>query len=173
MTGLEGIAWERNIAFADDRLIVDRQTHESGHFFFPWRNKAGLEFMLGTTSLREGQGDYQLEVELARGTLHRLRTYLAERSQQFKLSQSYTDQLTEAHEHLLEAVLSWRQDPQFAGTAASKAIEICLGMINQISVEDADHLMEARHQAGMANPLFGIKLGEMPQAPKEQQELSL
>tara|TARA_B100000676_G_scaffold299110_1_gene342984 strand:+ start:27608 stop:29053 length:1446 start_codon:yes stop_codon:yes gene_type:complete len=172
MTGLEGIAWERNIAFADDRLIVDRQTHESGHFFFPWRNKAGLEFMLGTTSLREGQGDYQLEVELARGTLHRLRTYLAERSQQFKLSQSYTDQLTEAHEHLLEAVLSWRQDPQFAGTAASKAIEICLGMINQISVEDADHLMEARHQAGMANPLFGIKLGEMPQAPKEQQELS-
>ena len=45
-------------------------------------------------------------------------------------------------------------------------------MINQISVEDADHLMEARHQAGMANPLFGIKLGEMPQAPQEQQELS-
>ena len=73
MTGLEGIAWEREITFSGTRLTIDRQTHESGHFFFPWRSETGLEFMLGTTSLRESSDDYHLEVELARGTLHRLR----------------------------------------------------------------------------------------------------
>ena len=105
MTGLEGIAWERDITLSGSRLMIDRQTHESGHFFFPWRSESGLEFMLGTTSLRESSDDYHLEVELARGTLHRLRGYLADRSQQFKLSEVYAEKLNEAHERLMDAVL--------------------------------------------------------------------
>ena len=39
MTGLEGIAWEREITFAGTRLMIDRQTHESGHFFSPGDQK--------------------------------------------------------------------------------------------------------------------------------------
>ena len=125
MTGLEGIAWEREITFAGTRLMIDRQTHESGHFFFPWRSENGLEFMLGTTSLRESKDDYHLEVELARGTLHRLRSYLAERSNQYKLSQTYAEKLTAAHEHLIDAVLHWRSDPQQAGDLAATANSFC------------------------------------------------
>lgn len=172
MTGLEGIAWQRDMTFSGNRLMIDRQTHESGHFFFPWRSESGREFMLGTTSLREGAEDYHLEVELARGTLHRLRGYLADRSRQFELSQNYSDQLTEAHEQLLEAVLSWRSDAALASKAASRAIELSLSVINQLSVEDAEHLMEARHQAGMPNPMFGVKLGAMPEADEYRQQLA-
>ncbi|MAX20802.1 MAG: hypothetical protein CMJ60_01315, partial [Planctomycetaceae bacterium] len=172
MTGLEGIAWEREITFAGTRLMIDRQTHESGHFFFPWRSENGLEFMLGTTSLRESKDDYHLEVELARGTLHRLRSYLAERSNQYKLSQTYAEKLTAAHEHLIDAVLHWRSDPQQAGDLAATAIELCLYVINHLSVEDAGHLMEARHQAGMTNSMFGVKLGQLPDNESDRDTLA-
>ena len=172
MTGLEGIAWEREITFAGTRLMIDRQTHESGHFFFPWRSENGLEFMLATTSLRESKDDYHLEVELARGTLHRLRSYLAERSNQYKLSQTYAEKLTAAHEHLIDAVLHWRSDPQQAGDLAATAIELCLYVINHLSVEDAGHLMEARHQAGMTNSMFGVKLGQLPDNESDRDTLA-
>ena len=171
MTGLEGIAWERDITLSGSRLMIDRQTHESGHVFFPWRSESGLEFMLGTTSLRESSDDYHLEVELARGTLHRLRGYLADRSQQFKLSEVYAEKLNEAHERLMDAVLQWRTNAQSASESAATTIEICLEVINHLSVEDAEHMMEARHQAGLANPLFGIKLGQLPEAASDQQPL--
>ncbi|MBA62129.1 MAG: hypothetical protein CMJ76_07160 [Planctomycetaceae bacterium] len=172
MTGLEGIAWERELIVSGNRLMIDRQTHESGHFFFPWRTENGLDFMLGTTSLRETKDEYHLEVELARGTLHRLRSYLAERSNQFELSRTYTEKLTEAHERLIEAVFSWRTDFQQAGRSAANAIELCLDVINGLLVEDAGHLMEARHQAGMSNSMFGVKLGRLPDDQEDREVLA-
>ena len=163
MTGLEGIAWERDISISGNRLMIDRRTHESGHFYFPWQAESGLEFMLGTTSLRESSDDYHLEVELARGTLYRLRNYLVERSGKFELSRNLSRQLNAAHEKLMEAALTWRHDSQLASELAAESIELSLRVINQLSVEDAEHLMEARHQAGKSNPMLGIKLDKLPE----------
>ena len=89
MVGMEGIAWERELRISENMLVVDRSIHESGKLFVPWLRTDGVEVILATSNLREQEAAYHLEVELARGTLNRLRNYLSARNQFFKLSTAY------------------------------------------------------------------------------------
>ena len=59
MTGIEGIAWEREVSFSHDRIMVDRSTHESGRLFVPWERPDGVEVVLSTTHLREQEASIQ------------------------------------------------------------------------------------------------------------------
>ena len=98
MVGMEGIAWERELRISEKMLVIDRSTHESGKLFVPWLRADGVEVMLSTSNLREQEAEYHLEVELARGTLNRLRNYLADRDQFFELSAAYQSLLDQAQQ---------------------------------------------------------------------------
>jgi hypothetical protein len=77
LAGPEGIPWECRVLLAGNALIVDRDTRESGYLYFPW-NVAGRGIvMVCSGSLMERQKPYQLPVELARGTINRLRNQWA------------------------------------------------------------------------------------------------
>ena len=59
-------------------LVVEREVSESGCLYVPWCVDGYGELVLSTASLMERTRPYHLPVELARGTLNRLRNQLAD-----------------------------------------------------------------------------------------------
>ena len=77
MAGMDEVPWPTRVVATDDGLIVDRPESESGCFYIPWKVEGFCEMTLSTASLMERSRPYLLEVELARGTLNRIRNQLA------------------------------------------------------------------------------------------------
>ena len=57
-------------------LVVERAESDSGNFFIPCAIEGHGELMLSTASLMERDEPYHLQVELARGTINRLRNQI-------------------------------------------------------------------------------------------------
>jgi hypothetical protein len=73
LAGPEGIPWECSTTISGDELIIERDTRESGYLYFPWLVSGRGLVQLCSGSLMERPKAYHLSVELARGTLNRLR----------------------------------------------------------------------------------------------------
>ena len=73
VVGIEGIPRPCNVKHIDDTLIVTRNQNESGKTYiaYPFTNRG--ELMISTGTLPESESPYELIVELARGTINRLR----------------------------------------------------------------------------------------------------
>jgi hypothetical protein len=170
MVGMEGIAWERELRISENMLVVDRSIHESGKLFVPWLRADGVEVILATSNLREQEAAYHLEVELARGTLNRLRNYLSDRDQFFELSAAYQTLLNQTQQCFLNAVLS-TDDQGTSQRHAADSIESALELIELVLLEDAGHAVEARYQAGGVKPLIGIEMPVVPQSEQSQQQI--
>src|SRR5262245_29758155 len=76
IAGMDGIPWECRRTFADGALTIERDERESGNLYFPWLVEGQGELTLCTASLMERERPYHLTVELARGTLNRLRNQI-------------------------------------------------------------------------------------------------
>jgi hypothetical protein len=170
MVGMEGIAWERKLRISEKMLVVDRSTDESGKLFVPWLRADGVEVILATSNLREQETAYHLEVELARGTLNRLRNYLEDRDQFFELSAAYRTLLNQTQQLFLNAVLS-TDDQETSQRHAADSLEIALELIELVLLEDARHAVEARYQAGGIKPLIGIEMPVVPESAQSQQQI--
>lgn len=77
LAGPEGIPWECTTTFAGTALAIQRETRESGYLYFPWNVPGRGVVMLTSGSLMERANPYHLPVELARGTLNRLRNQVS------------------------------------------------------------------------------------------------
>ena len=55
-------------------LRLERDSHESGNVYIPWQVEGHGELLLSTATLMERDRPYHLAVELARGTVNRLRS---------------------------------------------------------------------------------------------------
>ena len=170
MVGMEGIAWERELSISEKMLVIDRSTHESGKLFVPWLRMDGVEVILSTSSLREQEAEYHLEVELARGTLNRLRNYLANRNQHFEISAAYQSLLNKSQQSFMNAVLP-TDDPESSQRNAADSIETALELIELVVLEDAGHAVEIRYQAGGLKPLIGIEMPVVPESEQSQQQI--
>src|SRR4026209_145403 len=73
VAGMEGIPWETVCVAQGDQFVVDRDTSESGTLTVPWPVPQHGELMLSTSNLMERAEPYLLPLELARGTINRLR----------------------------------------------------------------------------------------------------
>src|SRR4051812_44924447 len=76
LAGAEGTPWECRVSLAENILTVQRGARESGLLFIPWETADGL-VTLSSSTLMERPRPYHLSVELARGTLTRLRNQAA------------------------------------------------------------------------------------------------
>ena len=170
MVGMEGIAWERELRISEKMLVIERSTQESGKLFAPWLRADGVEVILSTGNLREQEAEYFLEIELARGTLNRLRNYLADRDQFFDLSAAYQSLLDEAQQFFLDAVLS-TDDPEKSQRNAADSIETALELIELVLLEDAGHAVEVRYQASGIKPLVGIAMPVVPESEQSQKQI--
>ena len=77
IASLEGIPWRCFSERTEDGFQIRRRIDESGSLFAMWRLPDGTETLLCTANLRVRERPYLLPVELARGTLNRLRNQTA------------------------------------------------------------------------------------------------
>ena len=77
MCGQDELPWYGRAYMSGNQLIVERAESDSGCVFVPWRIDGRGVLLLGTSTLMERDRPYRLEVELARGTINRLRNQIA------------------------------------------------------------------------------------------------
>ncbi len=83
VVGLDGIPGPGRVQVNDGILVIQRNQDESGHVFLSWPVAGFGELVLGTGTLPENDAGpavdtvYWLDVEIARGTVNRLRNQLS------------------------------------------------------------------------------------------------
>src|SRR5262245_48721989 len=132
LAGIEGIPWRGRNLWANGLLIVERGVHESGNLYIPWDVDGHGEVTLCTASLMERERPYHLLLELARGTLNRVRAFAGEFHQLgFELSNPLNQRLREANRTFVEALTS-QSTGDLAGEVAQATIKLCLDAIDQL-----------------------------------------
>ncbi len=117
--------------------------------------------MLSTASLMERPRPYHLQVELARGTLNRLRNQIAAwEGLGMTIPGEILPRLATARDHLSWAVTR-QAEPEAAADRAALAIRTALDAITLLSDTYVAQALAARHrQTGRLNALLGFKMGD-------------
>jgi hypothetical protein len=71
------VPWESRTHFDDDRLRIERDDHESARLVIPWNVDSQGDLTLSSGTLIERDEPYHLALEIARGTLFRIRNQVA------------------------------------------------------------------------------------------------
>ncbi len=73
LAGLDDIPWRTHVWLDNDVLVAERLESESGSFHIVWKVAGRGQEMLTSATLIEREQPYNLPVELARGTVNRLK----------------------------------------------------------------------------------------------------
>jgi hypothetical protein len=153
MAGLDCLPTFCRKSWEGDRLLrLERDCHESGNVYIPWQVDGHGELLLSTATLMERERPYHLAVELARGTLNRLRS----KAETWKLAglrvpDDLTVQIQTASQAFVRAATSQR-DPDAATTAAEDAIRQSLDAMVLLGAEYARQALHYRHEGGQPLP---------------------
>jgi hypothetical protein len=163
LTGADGVPWLSRVVRTEKGLIADRPAGDSGSFHVPWRLDGRGELVLSTTSLMERAKPYHLAVELARGTVCRMRAQLAVwESAGLVVPIAERDALQAAMGYLRRAATAQHQ-PETAEPFAQHAIDLAMTAGDGVARAFADQALSARQrQAGKLPTLFGIRLTDTP-----------
>ncbi len=163
MCGLDEVPWRTKASWDDDQLVVERFENDSGNLHIPWETDSLGNLALSTGCLMERDRPYQLEVELARGTLHTLRNQLAAwQLAGLVAPNSITQQLRQATQLFSQAATS-QHDPPLAAETACEAIEATLETIDDLSVSYVQQAIAVRSRQSAPLPtLLGVNLGLRP-----------
>jgi hypothetical protein len=166
----DGIPWPTTTRRHDGLLLVTRAASDSGNFHLPWPVPGHGELVLSTGSLMERDQPYLLPVELARGTLGRLRSLVDEwQTQGVRLSDAAQGSLQRAQAHLAAAATS-QHDPPSAADQAQLALVAILDAQQHLAPALLELAKSVRgRQSGKAVTLVGVELpaGKLPAAALE------
>ncbi len=162
LAGLEAVPWRSCNHFSDGVLTLERTVCESGNLYIPWDISGIGTRVLATCTLMEREQPYCLSTELARGTLHRARTLLAEmETRQHAIPKTVRSQLQEA----IEALIRSTTNASTAEEDAERTIVIASQAIESLSdIDVAATLKEQRAQDGTLSTILVSQLGEGPLA---------
>ena len=142
----EGIPLRSQIRQSDGTLVVDRDSDDSVAVFVPWRVAGHGELLLSTTSLMEREAPYHLEVELARGTLSRLRDQQAAwELAGAEVSDEFRAQRSVASASFCQAA-TCQTDPVQAADKAVEALTQTLDASELLVRDYTRQVLAARHQ---------------------------
>lgn len=156
MQGIDAIPWESKNQFEDNTLTILRGTNESGNLFIPWRVDGRGDLTLSTTCLRESDESYNLPVELARGTVGRLRNQVeAWKQVGINVPPEVSQRVDVATRSLCTAVTN--QTKQLvAAQAAEEAIQESLDAIELMMRAFSEYSLT---KSGKRNVFLGANLG--------------
>jgi GH35 family endo-1,4-beta-xylanase len=158
VTSMEEIPWSTRTSWSEALLLVERTTSQSGCVSVPWKVGALDTRILSTSTLMERSRPYQLEVELARGLLHRTRSRLfLWELQGFTPSESLKAELQGATREFSLAATS-QQEPAEAAVAANRAITAGIAVADGLVAEYAKQAIAARKQQAPISTLIGVHL---------------
>ena len=159
LAGGEGIPWECRATQTGDALVIERDTRESGFLYFPW-NVAGRGLMqLCSGSLMERPKPYHLPVELARGTLNRLRNQAFQwQTAGMIVPAPFFDALHSATIAFSKAATN-QDDPAAAQDQADEAIRLALEAGDVLAAEFTQQVLAIRRsQTTTATTLLAGRL---------------
>ncbi len=166
LAGLDEIPWETRASVADGRLIVQRTVSDSGYLHILWQVAGRGDQLLTTSTLSERTAPYNLPVELARGTLNRLRNQLLGWDMAGLTPPSaVTDLVKQGMQHFAAATTD-QEEPLAAADHAQAAIESALAASDALAAAFADYAIRVRKgQAVKVTMLYGATLGtEVPES---------
>lgn len=159
ITGIEGIPWHCHSHFDGKQFSIGREIDESGKLNIVWPTREFGNICLSTTSLRVSERPYNLAVEVARGTVCRLRNQTSEWQRVgLRLPDKFFPMSEEALCQLLRSLTSAsdsEQQLQHAQQAIELAMEAAVLLCNTFAAQS----LEARRQSeGRLSTLLGVEL---------------
>lgn len=163
ITGIEGIPWLCHHSIDGEQFNIGREIDESGKLNIVWPSECLGNTCLSSTSLRVVDAPYALVVELARGTVHRLKSQTWEWQRiGLKLPDGFFPLAEASLAELLHA-LTDSQDLESQQLRAQKAIELALEAIAMLSESYSAQALDARkNNEGRLATLLGVRLGAEP-----------
>lgn len=138
VVSLEGVPWTCRVERHNNELRIVRKVADSGYLHVPWRSSQYGELLLSTATVVERGEPYDLVVELARGTIHRVATQLAEwQLSGLQDTGDVSDRLARAKGDFARAVAG-SGEPEERDALARTALDTAL---------DASELLMARYTA--------------------------
>ncbi len=173
MSGMEGIAWRCDNTRDDDVLVVNRGLTESGNLHVPWLVEGHGVVVLSTASCMERQADYLLIVELARGTLGRLKGFAAEWQAADLDTPPGFDELFEQSTHAFVRAATNQHNPDTVTADAQQSIQAALDAIGLIGDAYAAYMISLRHDSeSRLSTLVAVNLGSHAIPTAAQTEVS-
>ncbi len=130
--GLDGIPWPCKILIKDSILFVSRNRNESGKTFVPYTFPKYGELLIATGTLPERAQSYSLLLELARGTLNRLRNQLSIWQEGgLEIAPSIHDGVAKATTLLSQAITS--DDDQEQDKISTQSVEATMDTIFELA----------------------------------------
>jgi len=159
VSGIEGIPWASKNRIENDCLIVERAVNESGKLSIVWPTEEYGPIMLSTASLRCQETPYQLPLELARGTIHRVRGRGVDWQRLgLKLPESFLTLMDRSVTAFVQAILA-ADDSERCMTLAQTAIDLAVSASKPLARAFVSQSLHARHQSEkQLSTLLGIKL---------------
>jgi Glycosyl hydrolase family 10 len=160
ISGLDEIPWQSRTQWTDEGLIVRRSENDSGNFHMPWPVVGHGELMLSTACLMEREKPYLLQVELARGTIHRIRNQIAVwQGQGMVLPPGAIAYLAVARGYFSRAV-TMQHTPEAAADHAERALTAALGAESSLAASYIEQALAIRRRQGAKlTTLWGVNLG--------------
>lgn len=172
ITGLDEVPWQSRAQRTGDVLAVRRSESDSGCFHIPW-NVAGYgELVLATASLMERERPYHLPVELARGSLHRVRNQIAAwESIGLVVPDNVNSKVQAALGHFAKAATT-QHEPLGAAAAAQDSLNaVHEALRDLIAAYVQQSLASRQRQPTRVVKLLGLNLGRAPIKESVQKEI--
>ncbi|HUP81201.1 MAG TPA: hypothetical protein VM260_21805 [Pirellula sp.] len=159
VSGIEGIPWASKNRIEDDCLIIDRTVNESGKLSIVWPTEEYGPIMLSTASLRCHETLYLLHLELARGTIHRIRGRGIDWQRLgLKIPEAFTSLMDRSVSAFVQAIIA-ADDVERCIPLAQTAIDLAVSASKPLSRAFISQSLQARHQSEkQLSTLLGIKL---------------
>jgi hypothetical protein len=168
LAGMEGIPWQSRNVLQRQHLTLERPLRESGNLFIPWQVEHYGEVVLSTASLMESDIAYHLPLELARGTLNRLRALVSESPPEgWSIPEKWRERMAAGSQAFVEAMTS-QAKPLHAARYAERCLSLCVPVIDALTVAQAKFLLLARRQAGSPK-LSTVLAGALDSLPPSQE----
>jgi hypothetical protein len=174
LCGMEAVPWLCRRELNGQELLIERDVSESGALHIPWRVAGRGAPVLCTASLVERERPYLLSVELARGTINRLRNQLATwQGMGLAIEESLTEKTRGATKAFVRAATQ-QNEPLAADEHAQEAIRLGLEAIELLGKSYAEQVLAMRHSqsAKLATLLAGVLPVEALSGEQEQGFLS-
>lgn len=159
----DGVPWECYTTLTDDGLTIERDTRESGYLYFPWKVAGRGLLQLCSGSLMERSKPYNLPIELARGTLNRLRNQIfAWQGSGMVIPADFPQTVAAAAAELARAATS-QDRPEESQDHADEAIRLGVEAAEALCQEYAQQVLAIRRsQQATSSLLLGARLSAPP-----------
>jgi|694.fasta_scaffold01655_21 hypothetical protein len=158
LTGIEGLPWYCKRSHAESICSIERSIDESSRLNVIWPSKHFGPILLSTTSLRSSQEPYDLSIELARGTLNRVRNQAFEWQRLgLRQNEDFLTSSAAALENFLDSIT--RARGAAAWTLAESSIEHSLKAGQLLCRSFSEQALNFRHQQEpQLATLLGVQL---------------